>query len=81
MWGNAGHHRLIPYERFQSWRELMDWLRRAGYRYVLINTRFTPQGTPEPWRALYEDAIQHGGLQPVFAAHGVVVYTLSDPEQ
>jgi hypothetical protein len=79
MWGNAGHHRLIPYERFQSWRELMDWLRRAGYRYVLINTRFTPQGTPEPWRALYEDAIQHGGLQPVFAAHGVVVYTLSDP--
>jgi hypothetical protein len=79
MWGNAGHHRLIPYERFQSWRELMDWLRRAGYRYVLINTRFTPQGTPEPWRALYEDAIQHGGLQPVFAARGVVVYTLSDP--
>ncbi len=79
MWGNAGHHRLIPYERFQSWRELVDWLRRAGYRYVLINTRFAPQGVPESWRALYYDAIQHGGLQPVFEARGVVIYTLSNP--
>jgi hypothetical protein len=81
MWGNAGHHRLIPYEQFQSWRELTNWLRRAGYRYVLINTRFTPQGTPERWRALYYDAIQHGGLQQVFEARGVVIYTLSDPEK
>jgi hypothetical protein len=79
MWGNAGHHRLIPYERFQSWRELIEWLRRAGYRYVLINTRFAPQGTPERWRALYYDAIQHGGLQQVFETRGVVIYTLSAP--
>jgi hypothetical protein len=81
MWGNAGHHRLIPYEQFQSWRELIDWLRRAGYRYVLINTRFTPRGIPERWRALYYDAIQHGELQQLFEARGVVIYTLSDPEK
>jgi len=78
MWGNAGHHRLIPYERFQSGRALIEWLHREGYGYVLINRRFTPQGEPERWRALYYEAIAQGWLQPVFAERGVEVYKVSD---
>ncbi|GBC92212.1 hypothetical protein HRbin15_00677 [bacterium HR15] len=78
LWGNAGHHRLIPYGRFRSGRELMAWLHRQGYGYVLINRRFTPQGEPEHWRALYYEAIAQGLLQPVFAERGVEIYALSD---
>ncbi len=76
LWGNAGHHRLIPYEQFRTAGELTDWLRQHGFRYVLINTRFTPRGTSEPWRRLYMDAIAEGRLQPVFAERGVEVYAL-----
>ncbi len=78
LWGNAGHHRLIPYERFQSGRELMAWLHREGFRYVLINRRFTPRGKPEAWRRLYYEAIERGWLQPVFVERDVEIYMLSD---
>jgi len=78
LWGNAGHHRLIPYERFRSGRELVAWLRQQGYGYVLINRRFTPQGASEHWRALYYEAIAHGWLRPVFAERGVEIYALMD---
>lgn len=78
LWGNAGHHRLIPYETMQTGEQLAQWLAVNGYRYLLINRQFTPQGTPEAWRALYYDAIAQGRLQLVFARRGVEVYALQD---
>jgi len=81
LWGNAGHHRLIPYEQFRSGRELVEWLQREGYGYVLINRRFTPRGEPEHWRALYYEAMAQGWLTPVFAERGVEIYALSDSQR
>ncbi|MFQ3610691.1 MAG: hypothetical protein SNJ72_04260, partial [Fimbriimonadales bacterium] len=74
LWGNAGHHRLIPYEQLADGRELAEWLVRNGYRYVLINRLFSPQGEPEAWRALYYDAMRKEYLQLVFAERQVEVY-------
>ncbi|MCS6924044.1 MAG: glycosyltransferase family 39 protein [Fimbriimonadales bacterium] len=76
LWGNAGHHRLIPYETMRTGDDLAQWMAQHHYRYLLINRQFTPQGEPEPWRALYYDAIQRGRLQLVFAERGVEVYRL-----
>jgi hypothetical protein len=76
LWGNAGHHRLIPYDSMQSGDDLARWMAANGYTYLLINRQFTPQGTPEAWRALYYDAIAHGRLQLVFAQRMVEVYAL-----
>lgn len=76
LWGNAGHHRLIPYESMRSGAALTQWMRQHGYRYVLINRRFTPAGAPEAWRALYYDAIAQGWLTLVYAERGVEVYQL-----
>ncbi|MDW8107581.1 MAG: hypothetical protein RMK45_08890 [Armatimonadota bacterium] len=78
LWGNAGHHRLIPYESMRTGAELAQWMRQHNYRYVLINRRFTPQGAPEPWRALYYDAIQQGLLTLVYAEREVEIYRLTD---
>ncbi|MCS7066891.1 MAG: hypothetical protein NZL85_11555, partial [Fimbriimonadales bacterium] len=64
--------------RFGSGRELIEWLHREGYGYVLINRRFTPQGEPERWRALYYEAIAQGWLQPVYAERSVEIYKLPD---
>ncbi|MCS7301231.1 MAG: hypothetical protein NZ556_06725 [Fimbriimonadales bacterium] len=78
LWGNAGHHRLIPYDTMRTGAELTQWMMQHGYRYLLINRQFTPQGEPEPWRALYYEAIREGLLQLAFAERGVEVYVLSN---
>jgi len=77
LWGNAGHHRLIPYDTMRTGEELAAWMQANGYQYLLINRQFTPQGEPEAWRALYYDAIRRGRLQWVFAERGVEVYHLT----
>ncbi len=76
LWGNAGHHRLIPYETMRTGADLAQWMAQHGYRYLLINRQFTPQAEPEPWRARYYDAIRDGWLQQVFAERGVEIYAL-----
>ncbi|GIV10985.1 MAG: hypothetical protein KatS3mg020_0476 [Fimbriimonadales bacterium] len=76
IWGNAGHHRLIPYDAMRTGADLARWMAQHRYRYLLINRQFTPQAEPEPWRARYYDAIRQGWLQLVFAERGVEVYTL-----
>ncbi len=76
LWGNAGHHRLIPYDAMRTGADLAQWMEKNGYRYLLINRQFTPQSEPEPWRALYYYAIREGLLQLVFAGRSVEVYTL-----
>ncbi|GIV05474.1 MAG: hypothetical protein KatS3mg016_1049 [Fimbriimonadales bacterium] len=76
LWGNAGHHRLIPYDTMRTGDDLATWMQKNGYQYLLINRQFTPQGEPEAWRALYYDAIQRGKLQLIFAERGVEVYRL-----
>ncbi|MFN3689669.1 MAG: ArnT family glycosyltransferase [Fimbriimonadales bacterium] len=77
LWGNAGHHRLIPYDSMRTGDDLAQWMYQHRYEYLLINRQFTPQGEPEPWRALYYDAIRQGRLTLVFAERAVEVYRLN----
>jgi hypothetical protein len=56
--------------------DLAQWMAANGYTYLLINRQFTPQGTPEAWRALYDDAITRGHLQLMFAQRMVEVYAI-----
>lgn len=77
LWGNAGHHRLIPYDSMRTGDDLAQWMHQNHYEYLLINRQFTPQGEPEPWRALYYDAIRSGQLTLVFAERAVEIYRLN----
>jgi hypothetical protein len=65
-----------PTTRCSRATTLRSWMAANGYTYLLINRQFTPQGTPEAWRALYYNAIAHGRLQLVFAQRMVEVYAL-----
>lgn len=78
LWGNEGHHRLIPYDTMRTPQSLIAWMTAHGYRFVLYNHRFRPEGEPEPWRLLYERAIAEGLLIPHFSARGVEVYEVVD---
>ncbi|NSW55974.1 MAG: glycosyltransferase family 39 protein [Armatimonadetes bacterium] len=37
LWGDAGHHRLIPYDRLTTAQTLIDHLRSRGITHVLLN--------------------------------------------
>jgi hypothetical protein len=80
IWGDPGHHRLIPYERFQNASQLMEGLKRMGFTHVLINRRFWPAQPQESWRIQIEQAIQEGMLQLIFSAKGEEVYAISKTE-
>lgn len=37
LWGDAGHHRLIPYDRLATPESLIDHLRSRGITHILLN--------------------------------------------
>ncbi|WP_317203218.1 hypothetical protein, partial [Janthinobacterium sp.] len=46
LWGNREHSAYIPYDRMKDGYDLTKWLRDRGYRYVLINLRWSPYNHP-----------------------------------
>lgn len=42
LWGDGEHSSYIPYESFQSGRQLTSWFLEHGYRYALINLNWSP---------------------------------------
>lgn len=80
IWGDPGHHRLIPYEQLNSASHLRATLSGMGFTHVLINRRFWPAEPSEAWRLQIEQAIREGMLELVFSAKGEEVYRIDPGE-
>ncbi len=57
LWGDPGHHRLIPYDELKSPAALITHLRRMGITHVLINRAQAGVGPPV---SILSDATQKG---------------------
>lgn len=84
LWGDPGHHRLIPYERLKTARDLLAELRRMGVTHVLINQRQTGTLGPDsgpPLSLLYQATVQ-GLARPLFddqtIAPGYLILSLQE---
>jgi hypothetical protein len=67
VWGNPGHHALIPWDEFKTPEEMTRWLAEHGFTHVLLNLRWMRPGWgSSPWEATVNRAIQAGLLRPVF---------------
>lgn len=42
LWGNQGHSTYIPYDRMRDGADLAAWFRDRGYRWAIVNLRFSP---------------------------------------
>jgi hypothetical protein len=77
MWGNPGHHTLIPWNDFHTPRRMADWLRGHGFTHLLLNSRWMRKGWGSaPWEALIRRAAETGVLRPAFSERGVAVYEI-----
>lgn len=78
IWGNPGHHTLIPYGEFQSADDLLSFLRSRGYTHLLLNRQFWVPNSQERWRVQIEEAIRKGLLRLLFSARRVEVYEIQE---
>jgi hypothetical protein len=81
MWGNPGHHTLIPWDSFKTPQQLTQWLESHGFTHVLINSRFMRRNWgSSPWERLILEAIKERVWRPVFTGNWVEVLALSSPQ-
>ncbi|MBW3622084.1 MAG: phospholipid carrier-dependent glycosyltransferase [Armatimonadetes bacterium] len=77
LWGNPGHHTLIPWESFRTPEEMAAWLRRNGFTHLLLNRRWIrPEWGESPFGALILKGAETGALGHVFGERGVEVYEI-----
>jgi len=60
IWGNSLHSTYIPYERFRSGSEMVDWFLNHKIRYALVNLQFAPQAATPEGRAALRRAVAEG---------------------
>ncbi len=81
LWGNQGHHNLIPWLQFPDEREMRAFLRdKLGVTHVLINhagaPRSQPPMGPEHWERTLWDALRVGTLSPLHDERGWTIYAM-----
>jgi len=67
MWGDPGHHQLIPYDRIETSQELVGAYRALGITHVLINEMYFPDlmTSQDKLKTLIRCAIDEGLLTPM----------------
>ncbi|MCE5216114.1 hypothetical protein LLH03_03685, partial [bacterium] len=79
MWGDPGHHRLIPYECLTTPQALVTHLRGMGFTHALLNQMqagsLSP-GTPPPV-GLLAKAAQEGLIRVIARRHQYVILDLA----
>jgi len=73
IWGNPGHHEIIPYNQLKNGDDLIDWLMNHGYTHAMINWRIAGGSTEGHRRLLYE-AIESGRMAHLDTIHNVGIY-------
>ena len=65
LWGDPGHHRLIPYDELQTPEALVGYLRRMRVTHALINLPQTGGANAGPPVSLLYQAVDRGLARPV----------------
>ncbi len=65
LWGNSFHSLYIPYDTFQSSRQMVDWFLNHGVRYALVNLQFSPYMTGDNISE-YRMAVRSGDVINLF---------------
>jgi hypothetical protein len=74
VWGNPGHHTLIPYDSFKNAKDLIDFLKKNGYTDVLLNKQWGSGFQGDPWRKLFSEAEQQSYLRQEYQGRSIAIY-------
>jgi hypothetical protein len=75
IWGNPGHHEMIPWSSFKTGADMTTYFMNQGYTHVLINWRFAV--SDDLHDKLIGRAIALGLMRQVYSSQNVNVYELS----
>jgi hypothetical protein len=77
MWGNPGHHTLIPWDSFDTPEKMADWLRDKGFTHVLLNFLWMRKGWgSSPWENVVLRGVRSGALKPVLEKPTFAVFEI-----
>lgn len=72
IWGNPGHHEMIPWNSFTNGTDMVKFLEDMGYQYALVNVKFS---TPDALHfRLIKDAVKKGNMLELYTSKGVTVF-------
>lgn len=72
IWGNPGHHEMIPWSSFRSGKDMVDFFIRNNYTYAMIN--WNVAGVDSQHVKLLLDAQSKGLAQEIHSERGIVLY-------
>lgn len=76
LWGERGHGRYIPYERFRSAEDLNRYLRSQGITHILINSTYFPLANGTGYTGWVYQLTAGGPNSPLFVRNGIFIYAL-----
>ena len=76
IWGNPGHHEMIPWSSFKSGADMVRYFMDHGYTNAIINWKFA--GTDLLHKNFIPDAIGNGMMVEIYASNGVGVYEFGE---
>jgi hypothetical protein len=78
IWGNPGHHEMIPWKSFKNGADMVGFLTEHGYTHAMVD-----------WKSAGKDdvlhskmigyAIAHGLMQEIYSSRGIGVYEFVKP--
>lgn len=75
IWGNPGHHELIPWAEFKVGKDMVDFLRKMGFTHAIVNWEFA-NSNDFVHSELIGGALAHGLIMEVYSSNGVSVYEI-----
>lgn len=74
IWGNPGHHEMIPWKSFKTGNDMVRWFRAHGYTHMLVNRMFGAGAQDDIHGKLFPDAIGSGIMKEVYGTKTCTVY-------
>lgn len=78
MWGNPGHHEIIPWSSFKTGADMAKYFRGAGYTHALVNWKFAKLADDDLLHKLIAGCHAEKLIDEVYASNGVSVYEFGE---
>jgi hypothetical protein len=74
IWGNPGHHEMIPWKQFRKGNDMVRWFIAHGYTHLLLNQSIARGASDDIHGKLFPEAIQDGSMRELYSTKTCTIY-------
>ncbi len=78
MWGNPGHHEMIPWSSFKTGAGMAKYFRGVGCTHALVNWKYAKPAADDLLHKLIAGCHAEKLIDEVYASNGVSVYEFGE---